>query len=884
MDIKTHQLKLKYNNMDTVKSIVFDKNDLNILYINIVSLRKNLSDLQLLISSLPVLPDIILLTETRLYKNETKYHNLAGYTGTFVCRQRYVKKSGGGVCIYVKDNLKFNVVKTISNSHDSLLLIHIPVFKCNFAVIYSPPDSNKRNFLAELNNVLLPSDTLLFGDFNIDMLEMDKKPIVKEYLYTLVSSGFNIINKTSIQYPTRTTVTSQKIIDHVLTNKSEVNGNLNLIHDPISDHKLITLSLKLQNKSKLTGTKETEPVKIVNYEAISNYIDKHPIVLSDPDNPNTNILFNELSDKLQNIIAKFTSLKKVKPEMYLKPWMTAELLDLIHTRNLIHKSHKINPENVDIKERFTNINTKTNNLKRSLKKKYFSKADCTQINAKFCWKLLNEIVYNKTGKKMSNIPHKIVNPTDNHTVTTEIDILNEMNKYFCNVGNDMNNKVKNTHSTDPKTIPVTVDNGPMPFPTTDEDEILKIIKKLKVNSAPGHDHIQTKLVKKCSTLLIKPLTQIANSMLQHGCFPDTLKIAKVTPIFKEGDKYQCSNYRPISVLSVFSKILESLMLNRILQYLASQKIISDKQFGFCDKSSTQAAIINLLNTLQKEIDAKAKTLGALLFIDLSKAFDSISKPLLIEKCELLGIRGPALKLITSYLNNRYQYTANMNTKSENLINDFGVPQGGLSSPTFFNIFINDIVNLPLRGNIALYADDICISYSNTSEHTLMKDMQNDLNIITNWLNFNELTMNAKKTKFMILSPSQPPKTHNPPTIATIPIEQVKTFKYLGLIIDEQLKWKHHIEHVINKIAPITGILWRTRHSTTLAMRRKIYFALIHSHLNYLAAIWGNTYKSHLKPLKVMQNKALKIVYNYEWRKTHTGALCPHKNFKFEEYK
>jgi Reverse transcriptase (RNA-dependent DNA polymerase) len=441
-----------------------------------------------------------------------------------------------------------------------------------------------------------------------------------------------------------------------------------------------------------------------------------------------------------------------------------------------------------------------------------------------------------------------------------------MNSYFCNIGAAMNQDIQKTPATNPNTIQHS--DTDMTLPDTNNTEILSIINKLKNASSPGPDQIQTKLVKKCATQLTTPLVAIANSMLHTGCFPDKLKAAKVIPIHKDGDKNLCSNYRPISILSVFSKILESIFLNRILTFLKDQKSITTKQFGFCDKSSTQSAIINLLNSLQKNIDSKPNTYGALLFIDLSKAFDSINPELLLKKLEALGIRGTALKLIRSFLTDRKQFTYNGNIKSDIMSILFGVPQGGISSPILFNCFLNDIVNLPLKGKIILYADDICLSYTNTSLNTLSNDMQHDLNLLTNWFNYNQLTINAKKTKFMVLSPSHPPTLINPPNVSNTLIEQVKSFKYLGLIIDEQLKWQNHINHVINKIAPITGILWRTRHCTTLSVRRNIYYALIHSHLNYLIAVWGNAYKSHLLPLKTIQNKAIKIIYNFEWRK-HT---------------
>ena len=273
-----------------------------------------------------------------------------------------------------------------------------------------------------------------------------------------------------------------------------------------------------------------------------------------------------------------------------------------------------------------------------------------------------------------------------------------------------------------------------------------------------------------------------------------------------------------------------------------------------------------IRLLPEILKSKNKNLAALLFIDLSKAFDSVYIKLFLKKIENLGIRGPALKLLKSYLTNRSQFTTNGKINSELCNIEFGTPQGSILSPLLFNLFLNDIVNLPLKGNLILYADDICVSYINSDKNTLVKSMQTDLDTLSNWFKFNFLSMNNKKTKFMIISPSiNTSNLYVKPIIDNIEIEKVSVFKYLGLQIDENLKWTEHINFIKNKIKPIIGILWRVSKYTSIITKKKIYYALIHSHLNYLVSIWGSAYKSHLKSLSILQNKSLKIVHNLPWR-------------------
>ena len=200
--------------------------------------------------------------------------------------------------------------------------------------------------------------------------------------------------------------------------------------------------------------------------------------------------------------------------------------------------------------------------------------------------------------------------------------------------------------------------------------------------------------------------------------------------------------------------------------------------------------------------------------------------------------------------------------------NLGVPQGSVLGPDLFNFFLNLITKLKLKGKILLFADDICMFYEGISNEEIVNSVSEDLKIIIDWLSLNKLTINLKKTKIMFFPSCSSQAIDNNiqlPLVNNVEIESVNTFKYLGLIFDTKLSWCNHVDFIRKKISPIIGILYRAKNYITGIMRRQIYFSYIHSHINYMCAIWGSANASIIRPLQILQNKALKIVFNKPYR-------------------
>ena len=241
----------------------------------------------------------------------------------------------------------------------------------------------------------------------------------------------------------------------------------------------------------------------------------------------------------------------------------------------------------------------------------------------------------------------------------------------------------------------------------DEDAINKIIYNLPPKSSSGCDGISTKLLKVIAPVIIKPLTLLINQVLNTGTFPDKLKIAKVIPIFKKGDPSLFENYRPISLLPAISKVLEKIIALQLSSYFEKNKLLFDNQYGFRPKHSTEHAALELIDRITPKMDTNEIPLN--IFLDLSKAFDTIDHSILLNKLKYYGLKGSTLNLFQSYLSNRKQYTEIEDTTSTILPIQVGVPQGSILGTILFIIYVNDLPQCSNKFDFIMYADDTTLS-------------------------------------------------------------------------------------------------------------------------------------------------------------------------------
>jgi retron-type reverse transcriptase len=266
--------------------------------------------------------------------------------------------------------------------------------------------------------------------------------------------------------------------------------------------------------------------------------------------------------------------------------------------------------------------------------------------------------------------------------------------------------------------------------TTDLYEISRLINSLKRKNSSGHDGISSSLIKDIKHEISLPLTILINKSLSTGIVPDLLKTAKVIPVYKAKDTEQLNNYRPISLLPTISKILEKIIHKRLYYFLLSQSVFYQSQYGFRPKHSTTHAIHEFVDQAITSFEEKKTTLGV--FLDLSKAFDTIDHSILLSKLEWYGVRGTALEWFRSYLSNRKQFVQYKETKSSTHTIPCGVPQDSVLGPLLFIIYTNDLPNCLKFSKAILFADDTTVYLTSKSISNLFNNINSDLELLLEW--------------------------------------------------------------------------------------------------------------------------------------------------------
>ncbi len=863
-------LDSKYYEVGEFEKFMIKTNEnkkLSMIHFNTVNLANKHERISELLAPVIDKLQVIAVSETQLKDGSNIDVSLPGFHEIITDNS---KTSYGGVGLYIaesisnspRDDLKIDLskcenvwVELTDSSNNKKTII---------GVIYRHPNNDTKEFQEKLEKTLEKinkenKNFFILGDINIDLKHCMDHNGTKSYIDMLFSNlCMPVITK-----PTRVNLVSQTIIDHCYTNYIESNIVTGIIQTDISDHFPIFLSADLEVPKLPKERKQIRDYRQFDSVTFANDV-KNAINIDNKDDVNCyydSLMagLNELADIHAPI--RTQSIKQARLEM--KPWITPGLLTSIRKKNKLYHTHFINGTSAQ-RVKFKEYNNTLTRLKEQSKRDYLKqKFDEVKGNMKKSWQLVNETIQRKSKRARSNkFISKITDKNDEYTTPNEIS--NKFNHYFRDVGPSLASKIKDVNKTFSDYLGNPIESNFFTAPTN-AYEVRELIWQLEKNKSLGLGDVPIKLIKAADAQISEHLANIFNLSFESGEFPKGMKTSKIIPLHKGGLTTELKNYRPISLLPIFSKILERLMFNRLIKHLIENDILFPYQFGFRKGYSTTLALAEITQNIYENLMKKQTTCGV--FLDLSKAFDTIDHRILMKKLHHYGIRGIALKWFESYLSDRKQHVYVNNFLSEALNVICGVPQGSILGPLLFLIYVNDISKSSDKLLFRLFADDTNIFMSDSNVGRLQTAMNTELKKVNQWLKCNFLSLNVSKTKFLLFhyNNDRPQSFHV--NINGNKIEKCTFVKYLGVFIDDKLNFKHHIDTLCTKISKMTGILSKLRHYANLDILKQVYYGLIYPHLIYGILVWGNSNTSRL------QNKQNKIV-NIMHFSNHGKAFDP----------
>ena len=843
------------------------KENISIICFNIRSFNRNIDEFLGFLSNCDHSFDIIILTETWAKDETQSLCHISGYNSTHNFRP---DKRGGGVSIFVKQNLPFDEIDELNISNVNIECVGVKLsssisnLSTTILGIYRQPRGNYLSFQNQIEQIiathnLTQTDTIIAGDFNICLLNEDHSDITNNFINSLRSSDFYPV----ITRPTRIGPNnSLSCIDHIWTNTNRVSDSGIFISD-ITDH--FPIFCGLRNPDSSCGNKFKIRFRNMNPNNLRNFCNRvSEMDWSDitRDHTDVNLQATLFIDKLYQIfnscfplMTKYISLKRLN-----RPWLTSAILKSIDTK---HKLYKRVKQNMFNEQNYITYKNRLKHLIRLAKKQYYgNKFNQFKDNVKHTWKIINTVI--RPGKKKDN-QSKIIH--DGIEITGEKQIANIFNHHFSSIGTKLKDAIPTGNRQHYSQFLSAPNLHSFFLSPSDPSEISRLIKGMKNKKQNLHTP-STKLYKLNADTLANPISSIFNNMISKKQYPNVLKIACVTSLFKGGEKDNVNNYRPISCLPLLNMIIEKLLHSRLINFLESHKVFSACQYGFRKGINTEDAVSELLNNIYCSLNNK-KFHGAI-FLDLKKAFDTVSYDILLKKLDHYGIRGDALILIKSYLSNRKQFVSFGDSISDLKDVTIGVPQGSVMGPLLFLLYINDLPNATTHLRPILFADDTTLHYGHKNHEILVRHMTHDLAQIHNWLIANYLTINIEKTYFMIFTLRHQPQV-NRITIHDKTIERQHKGKFLGVILDDTLSFKDHITQISKKLSKVVGILYKIKVIFPLDILRHLYLTLFYPYLTYCVLAWGKINRSTLNPIYLLQKKAIRILTNCDSR-AHTNPL------------
>ena len=784
---------------------------LKVATLNICSMRHKMDDVRHILTHENI--DILGVTETWLDSgiSDGEVH-VDGYG---MHRLDRGGRRGGGVCIYYRNNLPVKPRPDLSNPDVEAAWLEIcSKDRVVFGCLYRPPQA-RADLWEDIDDMLsasttMQNDVILCGDFNVDMSPGGEQSTHRQALVELCATHNLQLRKSG---PTRIAFRAPPtVLDLILVSRGGSNfaSEVKVIDVPFSDHSMVLCDMKVDVQVMPEAKKLSRNMQKINMNAFRDDLAAQPLC-DIKEVPNVDHMWRHWRRMVMNVLDRHAPLRPHHPrKASTVPWMDDQLLYLIAKRKRLHRRYIKQHRDADAYAVFRKARTEAHEYNRRRKSEYFLQQCALYGNQpKQMWRVINQVTGRKKQKGSTNCPADV------------------LGKYFHSI-------VTDTTSADEATNVHTPRDGGSTFAyfhKVTEETVQCLLANISPSKATGSDGLPGFILKSCSDILAPSLTLLFNRSLESGCFPEDMKIANICPIFKSGDKTIPSNYRPVSMLSIVSKLLERVVHRQLHSYLNDNHLLPDTQFAYRRNCSTEDA---LMIATEKLLTARDNNyISAAAFIDLSKAFDKVKHNILLTDLQEIGIDGAPLQWFRSYLSKRRQRVVIGASESSTELVTCGVPQGSVLGPTLFSLYVRNIRQaVPANIQLLQFADDIMLQYSNENAETVQNRLSNAVSSLSLWLSDRGLILNETKSQVLWIPIRQEDQISLTVKCNNVSLPNVREAKYLGVLFDEGLTWKPHVNWKSTKTVQAIGALTRARNCLTTQARQAYYSSVIMPNLLY----------------------------------------------------
>jgi hypothetical protein len=806
------------------------------VYLNAQGQVSNQSEIEILIKESK--PSIVCLTETHVTENV--FDSELGVKNYSLVRNNSNSSHTGGMSIYIRDSINYEIISNKQCGSNWFSAIKtFETKKYIFGVLYHSPSSSDSEFIdlfdnwcEELFEISEDCEFVITGDFNIDF----RIPNFYQRKLQNVFESYGLRQMTNES--TRITATTETMIDLVLTNNNSINVFV-CKENRISDHETLKIDLNKDERDKVNTKKEILCWKNYSKEALQCELKKTDweSVNKLCVNERARIINEKLKDSVNGLLFK----KMINTETDNK-WYSRELKDL---KKLMNECRKEIGKSTDI-ETYRSIRNKYKNKVRSESRNAVrNDIEENKDNPVELWKKLKKLIACKENKS-THVKF------GNDYIYEKEEICERFNEYFISSIESIN---KSVPSEDESGVIINSNTDQFTFKTVERKDIDKIITVMKKKS--GIENVNISVFRDAFDVIGDVFTNMVNDILTTGTFPDIYKVSTVVPIEKVKGTIKCEEFRPINMLLLEEKIIEHIVKEQLLAFVENNGILCSEQSGFRSSFSCETAL-NLVVDNWKE-NLQMKKLITVVFLDLKRAFETIDRKILLQKLERYGVRGRALNFFESYLSERRQHCKFGGVCSSNEINELGVPQGTVIGPLLFILYINDIIKSVKFAKISLFADDTLLTISGDNVAEMTTQLNQDMEKLSKWMNYNKLKLNVEKSKFMVITNRRIDKNDIFVKIGDQQLERVEKMKYLGVILDEKLTLNEHLDYICKKMGKKYGFMCRANKKLTTESKILLYKSIIAPHIEYCSTLLYIMNDEQIKRLQKIQNKIMRLI-------------------------